>query len=44
MLQKHICMYGSAGVGKSFLINKLKEHFKIITTGVAAVNVNVFKN
>ena len=41
--KKHICIYGSAGVGKSFLINKLKEQFKIITsarTGVAADNVN----
>ncbi len=39
---KNIFITGSAGTGKSFILNKLKEEFKIevtSTTGMAAVNI-----
>ena len=41
---ENIFITGGAGVGKSYILNKLKEHFKsdlelTATTGVAAVNI-----
>ena len=42
--EKNIIITGGGGVGKSYMIKKLDENYKIIntaSTGTAAININV---
>ena len=42
-MEKNIIITGGGGVGKSYMIKKLNEKYKIIntaSTGTAAININ----